>query len=144
MAEDINYNEEPSTYFKAISCIEFGRWITTIHEKMKFLHKKYTWKLTKLPKDKKIVKCNWIFKRKEGTPGVEKAMYKARLEVKWYSQILGVDFIYVFSPVMKHSVIRALLGIVAIQDLELEQLDVKTMFLHAELDEDIYMQQLWF
>ncbi|KAG8474177.1 hypothetical protein CXB51_033819 [Gossypium anomalum] len=36
---------------------------------------------------------------------------------------------------------RALLGIVAMHDLELEQLDVKTVFLHGELEEDIYMQQ---
>ena len=47
-----------------------------------------------------------------------------------------------FSQVVKHSSIRALLGIVAMHDLELEQLDVKTTFLHRELEEDIYMQRL--
>ncbi|KAG8488139.1 hypothetical protein CXB51_018349 [Gossypium anomalum] len=35
----------------------------------------------------------------------------------------GVDFTDVFSPVVKHSSIRALLGIMAMHDLELEQLD---------------------
>ncbi|KAG8474731.1 hypothetical protein CXB51_031459 [Gossypium anomalum] len=35
----------------------------------------------------------------------------------------GVNFTDVFSPVVKHSFIRALLGIVAMHDLELEQLD---------------------
>ncbi|KAG8496528.1 hypothetical protein CXB51_007650 [Gossypium anomalum] len=52
-----------------------------------------------------------------------------------------VEFTDVFSPVVKHSSIQALLGIVAMHDLELEQLDVKTAFLHGELEEDIYMQQ---
>ena len=42
---------------------------------------------------------------------------------------------------MKHSSIRALLSIVAMRDYELEQLDVKTAFLHGELEEDIYMDQ---
>ncbi|KAG8473087.1 hypothetical protein CXB51_034983 [Gossypium anomalum] len=48
---------------------------------------------------------------------------------------------YVFSPVVKHSSIRALLGIMAMHDLELEQFDVKAAFLHGELEEDIYTQQ---
>ena len=45
-----------------------------------------------------------------------------------------------FAPVVKYSLIRALLGIVAMQNFELGQLDVKIAFLHREL-EDIYMQQ---
>ncbi|KAG8490704.1 hypothetical protein CXB51_013774 [Gossypium anomalum] len=78
---------------------------------------------------------------KEGTPGVEEPRYKARLVAKGYSQIPRVDFTDMFSPVVKHSLIPALLHIVAMHDLELEQLDVKTTFLHGELEEDIYMQQ---
>ena len=34
-----------------------------------------------------------------------------------------------------------LLAIVAQFDLELEQMDVKTVFLHSELEEKIYMKQ---
>jgi len=48
----------------------------------------------------------------------------------------------VFSPVVKHSSIRIFFSIVASHDLELEQLDVKTAFLHGELEEDIYLDQL--
>lgn len=71
-----------------------------------------------------------------------KARYKARIVAKGYNQVLGANFTDVFSLVMKHSSIRALLGIMVIQNLELKQLDVKTMFLHGELDKDIDMQQL--
>jgi len=44
--------------------------------------------------------------------------------------------------VVRHTSIRVLLAIVANQDLELEQLDVKTAFLHGRLEENILMKQL--
>jgi hypothetical protein len=38
--------------------------------------------------------------------------------------------------------IRTILSLVVVEDLHLEQLDVKTTFLHGDLEEEIYMQQL--
>jgi hypothetical protein len=63
------------------------------------------------------------------------------LVAKGYNQIPGIDFNDVFSSVVNHSSIRTLLNIVAMHDYELEQLDVKTAFLHGELEEVIYMDQ---
>jgi hypothetical protein len=37
--------------------------------------------------------------------------------------------------------IRTILSLVAVEDLNLEQLDVKTSFLHGDFEEEIYMQQ---
>ena len=74
----------------------------------------------KLPYGKKFVRCKWLFKRKEGIPGVEEARYKARLVSKGYTHDLDVDFIDVFSPVVKHSFIQTLRSRVAMHDFELE------------------------
>ena len=57
--------------------------------------------------------------------------------VKSFSQKHGVDFDEIFSPIVKMSSIRLVLGLVASLDLELEQLDVKTAFLHSDLEEEI-------
>ncbi|KAG8475835.1 hypothetical protein CXB51_032770 [Gossypium anomalum] len=108
---DIDANRESSNYSEAISCEDSPKWMFAMQEEMESLHKNRTWDLVKLPKDKKVVRCKWVFKKKEGTPGVEEPRYKARLVAK------------------------------AMHDLELEQLDVKIVFLHRELEEDIYMQQ---
>ena len=39
------------------------------------------------------------------------------------------------------SIIRLVLGMVTAENLHLEQLDVKTEFLHSDLEEDLYMIQ---
>ena len=108
---------------------------------MQSLEKNGTWELVHLPKQKKPVRCKWIFKRKEGLSPSEPPRFKARLVAKGFSQIAGVDYNDVFSPVVKHSSIRTFFSIVAMHDLELEQLDVKTTFLHGELEDEIYMDQ---
>ena len=78
---------------------------------------------------------------KEGVSDVEPARYKARLIAKGFVQRDAVDFNEVFSPVVKHSSIRILLSIVAYNDLELDQMDVKIAFLHGNLNEKILMEQ---
>jgi uncharacterized metal-binding protein len=63
------------------------------------------------------------------------------LTVKGFEQRKCIDFNEVFSLVVCHTSIRVMLAIVALFDLELEQLDVKTAFLHEDLDKEIYMTQ---
>ena len=60
--------------------------------------------------------------------------------MRGFDQEKGIDFNEVFSPVVRHTSIRILLALVALYDLELEQLDVKTVFLHGNLEEEIYIQ----
>ena len=61
-----------------------------------------------------------------------KRRFKARLVVKGYSQRKGIDYAEIFSPVVKLTSIRILLSIVASENLHLEQMDVKTVFLGKE------------
>ena len=53
----------------------------------------------------------------------------------------GIYFHEVFSHVVKRVSIRIMLALTSLLDLELEKLDVKTMFLNGDLYEDIYMEQ---
>ena len=67
--------------------------------------------------------------------------YKTRLVVKGFDQKQGIDFDEIFSPVVKMCSIQVILGLAASMNLELEQLDVKTAFLHGDLNEEIFMEQ---
>ena len=56
-------------------------------------------------------------------------------------QEYGVDFEKVFLPIVKMMTLGFLLGVATSEDLELLQLDVKTAFLHGDLDKEIYIEQ---
>jgi len=60
---------------------------------------------------------------------------------KGFTQVEGIDYNENFSPVVKHCYIRILMAIVNQFNLELEQMNVKTAFLHGDLEETIYMKQ---
>nr|KYP77046.1 Retrovirus-related Pol polyprotein from transposon TNT 1-94 [Cajanus cajan] len=82
----------------------------------------------------------WIFKVKQESNSTS-PRYKARLVVKGFRQRKGVDFNEIFSPVVRMTSIRTVLSLAATLDLEVEQMDVKTTFLHGDLEEEIYMKQ---
>lgn len=77
-------------------------------------------------------------KTEENNP---KLRYQARLVMKGFGQQKGVDYEEIFSPVVKMSSIRVVSGLATTLNLEVEQLDVKTAFLHSVLDEEIYKEQ---
>ena len=79
-------------------------------------------------------------KKKMNAEGkVEK--YKSRLVAKGYSQAEGIGFGDIFSPISMSTYIRFMLYVVVAFDFEVEQMDVKTTFLHRDLEEEIYMKQ---
>lgn len=75
----------------------------------------------------------WVYRFKEEFDGSKQ--YKARLVVNGFEQKLGIDYTEIFSPpVVKICTIKCVLNVVAVKNLHLEQLDVKTPFLHGDLE----------
>ncbi|MCO5603918.1 hypothetical protein L7F22_058074 [Adiantum nelumboides] len=95
-----------------------------------------TWELTKLPQGKQALPCKWVYKKKY-TAQYPEPKYKARLIAKGFKQKKEIDFNEIFSPVDKMTTLCLVLGIVATEDLGFIQMDVKTIFLHGDLDEDV-------
>ena len=131
---------EPECYAEAMEDEHKKEWVDAMQDEMQSLYDNHTFELVKLPKGKKALKNRWVYKVKQDEH-TSQPRYKARLVVKGFSQRKGIDFDEIFSPVVKMSSIRVVLGLVASQDLEIEQMDVKTAFLHGDLEEEIYMEQ---
>jgi Reverse transcriptase (RNA-dependent DNA polymerase)/GAG-pre-integrase domain/Integrase core domain len=126
---------DPSSFEEAMKSPDRDMWIAAMNSEMNSLLSTKSWRLVNLPKGAKVVECRWVFKKKQD------GVYKARLVAKGYTQRQGIDYTEVFSPVVKLTTIRALLAIVSMFDLELDQMDVITAFLHGLLEETIYMRQ---
>ena len=59
---------------------------------------------------------------------------------KWFSHVQGVYYHETFAPVAKMDSIRLVLAIAASKHWEVHHMDVKSDFLHGDLQEEIYMK----
>ncbi|QRV85528.1 Copia-like polyprotein/retrotransposon [Ceratobasidium sp. AG-Ba] len=130
----------PETFQEAMRRPDANLWLEAMIEELKSIEQHQVWTLVDRPVGKNIVKCRWVFDYKRDSDG-EIIRHKARLVGKGFSQRPGVDYVEISSPVAAADSLRTLLSIVAALDLELLQIDVKTAFLHAKLEEEIFMEQ---
>ena len=61
--------------------------------------------------------------------------------IKGYRKTEGLDYFDTYSPVTRINSTRMVLAIVALKNLEIHQMDVKTTFLNGELDEEICIEK---
>lgn len=80
----------------------------------------------------------WVFKKKhrKGKP----PRYKGRLCVRGFRQRPGFDYAEMYAPTAKWVTLRIFLTIAAVKKMVTRQLDVKTAFFYAPLDEELYIR----
>ena len=110
-----------------------------MEEEMESLRKNDAWDMVTLPDGRIPIHSMWVFKNKTNSV-LRVKKFKAWLVAKGYSQVKGVDFGEIFSPIYKLTSIRLIIYFVATSDLEIEKMDVKTTFLHGYLEGGIYMK----
>ena len=132
---------EPRSYSEAINSRDSQKWKQAMMKELKSLKENNTWELVLKPERQKIIDCKWVFKVKEGITEKEPKVYKARLVAKGFTQVEGVDYSEIFSPVVKMKTIRIMLALAVQFEWSIEQMDVKTAFLNGQLEETIFMSQ---
>lgn len=110
-----------------------------MQDDMQSLHENHTNDLVNLLQGKKVLKKN----------GIQIENWKHWLEIQvqcmpsceGFSEKKGVDFLRNFYLVLKMSSIWLAFGLTTCMILEVKQHDVKTTFVHGDLEEEIDMQQ---
>ena len=129
----------PQTYKDAIASAKSRQWKNAMNEEMRSLEENETFTLTSLPPGKQAVGGRWVYALKSDIDGSDK--YKARFVAKGYSQKLGIDYEETFSPTADMTSMRVIMQKAAQEDLILHQMDVKTAYLHAPIDCELYIEQ---
>lgn len=64
IADDVE-GAEPNSYTEVIKSIESPKWQLAMQEEIEFPEKNKTWELVKVSLEQRIVRCKWVFKKKE-------------------------------------------------------------------------------
>ena len=131
---------EPASYKEAMIGPQANKWKDAALEEYNWHLQNGTWELVELPPEMKAIGSKWVFKIKHNADGsIER--FKARLVAKGFSQRPGQDYFETFASTMRHTTIRTVLALAAINDLELRSVDISHAFTNSDVDAEIYMKQ---
>jgi hypothetical protein len=125
--------------FRVEEALQDPDWVLAMQEELNNFKRNEVWSLVPRPKQN-VVGTKWVFCNKQDEHGVV-TRNKARLVVKGYAQVAGLDFEETFAPVARLESIRILLAYAAHHSFRLFQMDVKSAFLNGPIKEEVYMEQ---
>jgi hypothetical protein len=130
----------PKTVKQAMASPFAKEWAEATVEEWLSLVGNNTWTLVEKKPFMKVIPCKWVYTVKtDGNGKLDR--FKARLVVGGHRQIEGVDYNKTYAHVTKHATVRTLLSVVANRSWDVQQLDIKTAFLHVIVDTDVFMLQ---
>jgi hypothetical protein len=110
-------------------------WKHAYQEQLEALRRCNVFELVDKPKGKQVVKNRWVFDVK---PDSRK---RVRLVVCGFSQIEGVDFDQIFSPVVRYETVGLICALAALKKWHMSALNVRNAYLYGKLNEEIYIEQ---
>jgi len=120
--------------------VEQPVWVDAMVEEYKSIMKNSVSKVVPRPADKSVVGLRWIFKVKNAADkSIEK--YKSNFVAKGFSQVKGIDYEEIFSPIARYSSIKSILALVMQTSWKIHQMDVKTSFFNGVIEDEVYIKQ---
>ena len=112
-----------------------NEWKAACERELDALNRRHIFNLVERPKGWKVIQNHWVFDIKDD------GRKRARLVAKGFSQVEGMDYDQVFSPVVHFETVRLIISMAALENWHMHGLDVRNAYLYGELDEEIYMEQ---
>ncbi|XP_076928752.1 putative mitochondrial protein AtMg00820 [Bidens hawaiensis] len=112
------------------------RWVDSMHEELNQFDKLKVCRLVEFPVRKKALDTRWVFRNKQDDTRVI-VRNKARIVVRGFHQLEGLDYTEVYAPVARLEAIRILLEYASYMGFTVYQMNVNTAFLYGEVKEEI-------
>ena len=130
---------DPLSYREALSQSRSANWKEAMRSEFLSLKNNKTWDyVEKSSMNIKAIGSRWVYILKTNHDGSHR--FKARLVIKGYEQVPGVDFGETFAPVARLVSFRLLVALATLNKWEIHHMDVSTAFLNPPVDGNIYMQ----
>ena len=134
--------EAPTTFREAMATKDAQLWKAATDKEMNSCEVKKVWTpvpRSQLPRGANVLPIKWVFKHKTDSEG-NVTEFKARVTPKGFRQKEGQDYFEVYARTGMYKSMRCGLSLAAKWDHELDQMDVPTAFLNADVDEEIYTE----
>ena len=130
----------PTTYKGVLKHQDRIEWLKAIDKELESCKNKGVYRIVdKLPPGHRALSTRWVLTVKKDSEN-RIIRHKARLVVRGFEQIHGVDYNETYAPTAKWKLTKILLYLAVAFNYEIKQLDFETAFLNAPLEEDIYIQ----
>jgi hypothetical protein len=129
----------PRAYREAVSGSQAQQWKSAIRSEYEALLKSRTFDIVDIPPGRNLIGCRRVFDLKYSLNG-DISRFKARLVAQGFTQVPGVDYHDTYSPVVNMASVRTLIALAVIYGWKIRQLDIKTAYLNAPLQESLFMR----
>jgi hypothetical protein len=127
----------PRTYNEAVNDPDYSaRWREAIEYEIGQLLANNTWREDIYPEDANLISTKWVFTLKFNPDGTLER-FKARIVARGFTQQYRIDYIETFAPTVRMATLRAFMAVVACEDLECRQYDIKNAFTESKLREEL-------
>lgn len=130
----------PTTVKEAMARPDAHLRLEAMQDELRSLAENNAWELTDLPPGAKLTGSRWVFDLKRDAAG-NVVRNKAHFVFRGFSQRPGVDYDEVWAPTPARATVRAVLALAAARNMEIHCLDIKTAYLNAIMDKDVYVEQ---
>jgi hypothetical protein len=131
-------SDAPETYHQALRSNQIPDWMDVCRAEIDMMLQLNVWEEVPFLAKLEVLTGQWVFALKRNQEG-KIVKFKARIVAQGFKQVHGVKVSETFAPTPTFSSLRLLLAMASRFRWPVASFDVKSAFLHSDIDHDIFI-----